>query len=83
LNLACLVEKPQSRKELAHMVSLIEEQSSILAEREKLSQVAMSRNSRRGPPDDYQASKGISARRPVKCWGCGSLGHIRNSCPRR
>jgi hypothetical protein len=83
LNLAGLVDKRRSRKELAHMVSLIEEQSSVLAEREKLRQVASSRNSRRGPPDDSQASNSPTVRRPVKCWGCGRLGYIRSSCFRK
>ena len=65
------------------MVSMIEEQSSVLAEGEKSLQANSSRNSRRGPPDDLTGSNSPSGRRPVKSWGCGRVGHIRGNCPGR
>ena len=83
LNLASFVDKPRSRKELAHLVGLIEEKSAILTEREKLRLVGSRDNSTRGPPAKPHGRMSTSVRRPMKCWGCGQLGHVRRSCPRR
>jgi hypothetical protein len=82
--LACLTDRPRSRKDLTHLVSLIEEQSSILSERSKMGQIAHdARNtSRRGPPADSLRGNRPEIRRPVKCWRCGELGHVRSNCPR-
>ena len=82
LNPVSLVDKPKSRKDLALMVSLIEEQSSVLAEREKLLRANPSLNSRRGR-HDFVGNNSPSSRRPVTCWGCGRAGNIRSGCPRR
>jgi hypothetical protein len=82
--LACLLDRPRSRKDLTHMASLIEEQSSILVERSKVGQTAYdNRNSSsRGPPSNPLGGSRPAVRRPVKCWRCGELGHVKSSCPR-
>ena len=83
LNLVSLVNKPKSRRELAVMVSLAEEQSAVLNEREKSLQANPSSNGARGRPHDLVVKNGPVSRRPVKCWGCGRIGHVRGNCPGR
>jgi len=83
LNLVSLVNKPKSREELAVMVSLVEEQSAVLSEREKSLQANSISNSARGRPHDLVVKNGSGSRRPVKCWGCGRNGHVRGNCPGR
>ena len=82
LNLAGLVDKPRSPKEMAHMVNLIEEESSVLAERAKLEQAAPSRSDSRTTRNHLAGNNGASGRRPVKCRSCGRTGYIRINCPR-
>ena len=83
LNLVSLVNTPKSWRELAVMVSLVEEQSAVLIERQKSLRVNPSPNSARGRPHDLVANNSPANRRPVKCWGCGRIGHVRGNCPSR
>ena len=83
MNLVSLVNTPKSRRELAVMASLVEEQSAVLNERQRAVQGNPSPDRARGRPRDVVANHGPANRRPVKCWDCGRIGHVRGNCPGR
>lgn len=83
LNLVSLVNTPKSRRELAVMASLVEEQSAVLNERQRALRVNPNPDRARGRPPDLVVKNGPVSRRPVKCWDCGRIGHVRGNCPGR
>jgi len=85
LGQATLLDRPHSLTELLQLVTVIEERCAVAQERQQVA---------RGPPVECSAGVGpgvnsrVESRRqgrfadaPMKCWGCGSPGHLSRDCP--
>jgi hypothetical protein len=84
LGQAAFLEKPRSLQDLCRAVGLIQERFSVREERDRprphLAKDEGNENFRSVSPREKGRGPRVPARGPVKCWGCGQLGHISSRC---
>ena len=87
LSQAAFLDKPRSRRELYHVIGLVEERFAVQHERERS---CLRADRKREGGGDSTLSRSNAPRRSqnprpnqVNCWSCGQPGHVKRSCPRR
>jgi hypothetical protein len=73
------LDRPRSRKELLHVVGLIEERAAVAQERCKM---RFSEKARRIALKTPHGNARVVGRAVMKCWNCNQVGHLRRACPR-
>jgi hypothetical protein len=87
LGQAAFLDKARSRRDLYHVIGLVEERFAVQQERERSCFGAGDRREAGGAPTSSRSvvHHGLRNQRSnqIACWDCGQSGHVRSDCPRR